>query len=294
MLLVYGGAALGGEQGMMIAFIFAVVMNIGSYFYGHKMVLKMYRAVEVSESEEPRLVQTVRELARRGDIPMPKVYMIPSDQPNAFAAGRNPEHAVVAVTRGIQQLLNEEELAGVIAHEIAHVKNRDILIGTIAATVAGAISMLANMAQWAMIFGGRDNRGGHPAAAILMMILAPIAAALIQMAISRTREYQADATGAALIGSGIPLANALRKLEQGARATPMEAEPATAHMFIVNPLSGKGMMEGMANLFSTHPPIAKRVHKLTGDNPSPDENNGPKPKYRDGGGYQGKWNNPAG
>jgi len=268
LLLVTGGAVLGGEQGMIFAFIFAVVLNFGSYFYSDKIVLKMYKAREVSEREEPRLVQTVRELARRANMPMPKVYLIPSNQPNAFATGRNPEHSAVAVTEGIKGLLNEEELAGVLAHELAHVQNRDILIGTIAATVAGAISMLANMAQWALIFGGGrgGDRGGHPAVMIVMMIVAPIAAMLIQMAISRTREYQADASAAALIGSGIPLANALKKLESGASKTPMDAEPATAHMFIVSPLTGN-KSEGLniRNLFSTHPPIAKRVAALLGE-----------------------------
>jgi len=259
-LLVYGGAALGGEQGMYFAFIFAVVMNFGTYFFSDKIVLRMYKAREVTEAEEPRLVQTVREIARRAGLPMPKVYVVPSEQPNAFATGRNPAHAAVAVTQGIQGILNEEELAGVLAHEMAHVKNRDILIGTIAATIAGAVSMLANMAQWALIFGGGrgSDRNGHPAVTILMMIVAPIAAMLIQMAVSRTREYQADATGAALIGSGIPLANALDKLHRASKAIPMKAEPATAHMFIVSPLTTKDL----ASLFSTHPPIEERIARL--------------------------------
>ena len=262
LLLVYGGAALGGEQGMILAFVFAVAMNFGAYFFSDKIVLRMYGAREVSEREYPRLVQTVREIVRRANLPMPKVYIVPSSQPNAFATGRNPEHAAIAVTEGILSLLDEEEMAGVLAHELAHVNNRDILIGTIAATIAGAVSMLANMAQWALIFGGgRSNeRSGHPAVMIVMMIVAPIAAMLIQMAISRTREYQADATAAALIGSGLPLARALSKLQKGAERIPMDAEPATAHMFIVNPLSGSGMM----SLFSTHPPIEKRIARLTG------------------------------
>jgi heat shock protein HtpX len=268
LLLVYGGAVLGGEQGMVIAFVFAVVLNFGSYFYSDKIVLKMYKAREVSQRDEPRLVQTVRELARRANMPMPKVYLIPSKQPNAFATGRNPEHSAVAVTEGIKGLLNEEELAGVLAHELAHVKNRDILIGTVAATVAAAISMLATMAQWALIFGGGrgNNRGGHPVVMIVMMIVAPLAAMLIQMAISRTREYKADATAAALIGSGIPLANALKKLESGAARIPMDAEPATAHMFIVSPLTGKksgGL--NIRSLFSTHPPMQKRIARLVGE-----------------------------
>lgn len=260
-LFVMGGAALGGEQGMIIAFIFAVGMNFFSYYYSDKMVLKMYKASEIHESEAPRLYATVRRLCERGNIPMPKVYMIPSDQPNAFATGRNPEHAAVAVTQGITRILSEDELAGVLAHELAHVKNRDILIGTIAATLAGAISMLANFAQFAMLFGGRsDDRGGaNPLVAIAMMILAPIAAMLVQMAISRTREYQADRTGAELMGDPLPLANALRKMEQAAHRVPMrDVEPATAHMFIVSPLSGNDL----ASLFSTHPPMEKRIAAL--------------------------------
>ncbi len=261
LLFVTGGAALGGEQGMVIAFIFAVGMNFFSYYYSDTMVLKLYKASEIHESEAGRLYATVRRLAERGNIPMPKIYMIPSEQPNAFATGRNPENAAVAVTQGITRILSEDELAGVLAHELAHVKNRDILIGTIAATFAGAISMLANFAQFAMLFGGRsDDRGGaNPFVAIAMMILAPIAAMLVQMAISRTREYQADRTGAELMGDPMPLANALRKMEQAAHRVPMrEAEPATAHMFIVSPLSGNQL----ASLFSTHPPMEKRIAAL--------------------------------
>ncbi|GJL78661.1 MAG: protease HtpX [Nitrospinaceae bacterium] len=260
LMLVFGGMALGGQEGMVIAFLFAVAMNFGAYFFSDKMVLSMYKAQEVQEIDAPQLFRTVRELSRRAEIPMPKVYIIPSDQPNAFATGRNPENAAVAVTEGITRILDHDELAGVLAHEIAHVKNRDILIGTIAATIAGAISMLANIAQWGMLFGGgrRDGNGGNPIVMILMMILAPIAALLVQMAISRTREYKADHTGAVLMGSPDPLANALMKLERGAQQIPMNAEPATAHMFIVNPLTGKNMMA----LFSTHPPTEKRVAAL--------------------------------
>lgn len=260
LLLVFGGMALGGQEGMILAFLFAVAMNFGAYFFSDKMVLSMYKAREIEEHDAPELFQIVRELSRRAEIPMPKVYVIPSEQPNAFATGRNPEHAAVAVTDGIVRMLDHDELAGVLAHEISHVKNRDILIGTIAATVAGAISMLANMAQWGMLFGGgrRDHNNGNPIVMILMMILAPIAAMLVQMAISRTREFKADHTGALLMGSPEPLANALMKLERSAQRIPMHAEPATAHMFIVNPLTGKGMMA----LFSTHPPTEKRVEAL--------------------------------
>ncbi len=259
LMLIYGGMALGGQEGMIIAFIFALVMNFGAYFYSDKMVLSMYKAQEITERESPEIFDMVRQLSRKAEIPMPKVYRIPSDQPNAFATGRNPEHAAVAVTDGITRILDRDELAGVLAHELGHVKNRDILIGTIAATIAGAISMLASMAQWGMIFGGRsDDRGGNPIVMILMMILAPIAAMLVQMAISRTREYKADRTGAELVGSPVPLANALRKLEQASKQIPMQAEPATAHMFIVNPLTGKDLM----SLFSTHPATEKRIAAL--------------------------------
>jgi heat shock protein HtpX len=259
LLLVYGGMALGGEQGMILAFGFAVVMNFGAYFYSDKLVLSMYKAQPVTEAEFPEVYQMVRDLCRRADIPLPKIYRIPSPQPNAFATGRNPEHAAIAFTDGILNMLDRDEFKGVLAHELGHVKNRDILIGTIVATMAGAISMLANIAQWGMIFGGRGNRGGgHPILHIVMIILAPIAALLVQMAISRTREYQADRTGAELIGTPVPLANALAKMEYSAKQIPMDAEPATAHMFIVSPLSGGNLM----NLFSTHPPMEKRIAAL--------------------------------
>jgi len=259
-LFVYGGFALGGQQGMVMAFVFAVVMNFGSWFFSDKLVLSMYRAQEIRESEAPWLYDMVRQIARRAGVPMPRLYLIPDDQPNAFATGRDPEHAVVAVTQGITRVLTRDELAGVLAHEIAHVKNRDILIGTIAATIAGAVSMLAHMAQWAALFGGRhDERGGHPLAALAMMIVAPIAALLIQMAISRSREYEADRTGAEFIGDPRPLAGALRKLSHAAKSIPMHnAEPATAHMFIVSPLTG----QGLASLFSTHPPVEERISAL--------------------------------
>ncbi len=258
LIFIYGGAAMGGRTGMIFAFVLAVGMNFFAYFYSDKLVLKMYGAKEISESDAPWLYQIVRELTMRAGIPMPKVYLIPSDQPNAFATGRNPSHAAVAVTQGITNVLSRDELAGVLAHEIAHVTNRDILIGTVAATIAGAISMLANMAQFTMIFGGRDDRGGNPIAAIAMMIVAPIAAMLVQMAISRSREYQADETGAKIMGDPVPLASALKKLSEASKVIPMKAEPATAHMFIVNPLSGNRL----ASLFSTHPPMEKRIAAL--------------------------------
>jgi len=245
---------------MIIAFIFAAGMNLFSYWFSDKLVLKMYKAHEASESEAPELYRVVRDLAMRAGMPTPKVYVIPSDQPNAFATGRNPEHAAVAATTGILRILTREELAGVMAHELAHVRNRDILIGTIAATIAGAITMLATMAQWAMIFGGRrDDRGGGGLIGMLaMMILAPIAAALIQMAISRSREYQADVSGAQLCGNPMWLASALGKLDAASGRIPMNATPATAHMFIVNPLRGGGMV----SLFSTHPPMEDRIARL--------------------------------
>jgi len=261
-LLVFIGSAIGGRSGMYIAFGFALLLNFGSYWFSDKLVLRMYHATEVNESQAPQLYIMVRSLATRAELPMPKVYIIPGDQPNAFATGRNPEHAAVAVTEGIQRLLTRDELSGVIGHELAHIKNRDILIGTIAATVAGAISMLANMAQWAMIFGGGRNADGEedssPLAGILMIFLAPIAAFFIQMAISRSREYIADADGARIAGNPRYLSSALRKLHNASQQIPMAATPATAHMFIVSPLSGGAFM----SLFSTHPPMEKRVEKL--------------------------------
>jgi len=261
-LLVLIGGAFGGRQGMIMAFMFASVMNIISYWFSDKIVLRMYGAQEVSEADAPVLYSVTRDLAMKMNMPMPKVYIIPSDAANAFATGRNPNHAAVAATEGILRMLTKEELAGVMAHEMGHVRNRDILIGTIAATIAGAISMLANMAQWAMIFGGgrRDDRegAGGMIGSILMIILAPIAAALIQMAISRSREYEADATGARISGNPLALASALKKLQAGTQRIPMDANPATAHMFIVNPLRGRGFV----NLFSTHPPLEDRIARL--------------------------------
>ena len=232
---------------------------IFSYWFSDKIVLKMYRAQEVSEQEAPELFSMVKRLTQKAGLPMPKVYIINQDQPNAFATGRNPAHAAVAVTTGIMRILSREELEGVIGHELAHVQHRDILIGTVAATIAGAISYLAHMAQWAMIFGGRDDDdGGNPLAAIVMMIVAPIAAMLIQMAISRSREYAADRGGAKIAGNPQHLADALKKLHMASQRVPMKAEPATAHMFIVNPLSGRGF----SKLFSTHPPMEERIARL--------------------------------
>ena len=259
-LLVTLGGALGGKSGMTMAFIMAAGMNFFSYWFSDKMVLSMYGAQEISESDDPRFYGIVRRLAQRANLPMPKVYLIDSDTPNAFATGRNPDHAAVAATSGILRILSEEELAGVMAHELAHVKNRDILIQTIAATFAGAITYMAHMAQWAAMFGGRsdDDEGGGIFGTILMAILAPIAAMLVQMAISRSREFGADAGGASISGNPLSLANALQKLEMGNQQIPMHANAATAHMFIVNPLTSGGLM----SLFSTHPPMAERVARL--------------------------------
>ncbi len=261
-LFVVIGKALGGQTGMFIAFGLALVMNFFSYWFSDKIVLKMYGAQEVHEGDHPALYSIVRSLATRANLPMPKVYVIPGDQPNAFATGRNPEHSAVAVTEGIMRILDRDELAGVIGHELAHIKHRDILIGTIAATIAGAISMIANMAQWAMIFGaGRsdDEEGQNPIAMLVSIIVAPIAAMLIQMAISRSREYLADEEGARIAGNPRYLANALRKLHLAAQQIPLAANPATAHMFIVSPLSGGG---ALLSLFSTHPPMEKRIARL--------------------------------
>jgi heat shock protein HtpX len=258
------GAALGGNQGMVIAFIFALLMNFASYWFSDKIVLAMYGAREVSLHEAPELYRLVQRLAQRAGIPMPRVYTIPSDSPNAFATGRNPEHAAVAVTEGIMRLLDEQELAGVLAHELSHVRNRDTLIMTVAATLAGAITMLAHMAQWGALFGGfgrRDDdeqRGGGVLGLLFMAILAPIAATLIQLAISRAREYFADRTGAGITGSPADLARALEKLHYASQRLPLDANPATAHLFIVNPLTGGSLL----SLFSTHPPIEERIRRL--------------------------------
>jgi len=262
-LLMLIGGWFGGQQGVVIAFIFAMVMNFGSYWFSDKIVLRMYKAQAVSENEAPELYATVKNLALKASMPMPRVYIIPGDTPNAFATGRNEQHAVVAVTEGILRILGKDELEGVIAHELTHIRNRDILIGSIAATLAGAIVMLAHMAQWAAMFGGAgrdDDEGGgsNIVGLILMAVLAPIAATLIQMAISRSREYLADAGGAKISGKPYSLAGALEKLSRASQTMPMEANPSTAHMFIVNPLTGRSLM----NLFSTHPPIEERIARL--------------------------------
>jgi len=259
--LIVIGKLLGGRTGMYLAFLLAVAMNFFSYWFSDKIVLRMYGAQEVTPADAPQLHQIVEELAREAGIPKPKVYIIPDDSPNAFATGRNPEHAAVAATEGIMRLLTPMELKGVLAHEIGHVRNRDILIQTIAATMAGAIMILADMARFGAIFGmgGRDNEEGPGIIGVLVMsIIAPIAAMLIQMAISRSREYLADETGAHLAHNPESLARALEKLSLGVQRAPMDASPATAHMFIVNPLTGSSLM----NLFSTHPPIEERVARL--------------------------------
>ena len=260
-LLVWIGSLVGGRNGAIFALIFAGLMNFGVYWFSDRIVLKMYRAQAVTEAQEPKLHRIVRELALRGSIPMPKVYLIPQDAPNAFATGRNPQHAAVAVTAGIMKLLNEEELKGVLAHELSHIRHRDILIGTIAATIAGAISMIATMARWGAMFGGDDREGGGMAQLVAMLVLttlASIAALLIQLAISRSREYQADEGGAQLAGNPLFLARALAKLDAGTKRIPMQVNPSTAHMLIVSPLTRKGVQ----GLFSTHPPIEKRIEKL--------------------------------
>jgi heat shock protein HtpX len=260
LMLVGIGAILGGKSGMTFALVIAFGMNFISYWFSDKIVLKMYGAREVTEAEAPELHGMVRELSYNAALPMPKVYIIEQEQPNAFATGRNPEHGAVAVTTGIIKMLSREELKGVLAHELVHIKHRDILVGSIAATIAGAISYLAQMAQWTMLFGGRDDEreGGNPLAAIVMMIVGPIAALLVQMAISRSREYGADAGGAQFSGNPRYLADALRKLDAASQRIPMNATPATAHMFIVNPLSGGGFLK----LFSTHPPMKERIARL--------------------------------
>jgi len=267
-LLMLIGGWFGGQNGVIIAFFFAVIMNFGSYWFSDKIVLSIYHAQPVSEGEAPELHAMVKNLALRASIPMPKVYIIPGDTPNAFATGRNEQHAVVAVTEGILRILSRDELEGVIAHELTHIRNRDILIGSIAATLAGAIVMLANMAQWAAMFGGGrdDDEGGgsNIFSLIIMAVLAPIAATLIQMAISRSREYLADAGGAQISGKPYGLAGALEKLSRASQAIPMNANPSTAHMFIVNPLTGRSLM----NLFSTHPPIEERIARLRSMTPS--------------------------
>ncbi len=263
-LILWIGLLFGGQQGMIIALFLAAGMNFFSYWYSDKIVLKMYRAQAITPQKAPEIYEMVQELSRRAGLPMPKVFVIPQQAPNAFATGRNPEHAVVAVTEGLINIMDREEVMGVLAHEMAHVKNRDILIGSIAATMAGAIMILANMARWFAIFGGAsrdDNEGGGGIIGLIAMsILAPFAAIIIQMAISRSREYLADATGAGFAGHPEGLARALEKLGQYSKRLPMNANPSTAHMFIVNPLSGRSMV----SLFSTHPPLEQRIARLRG------------------------------
>jgi heat shock protein HtpX len=261
-LFVLGGRAIAGEQGMIIGFVMAALMNVFSYWFSDKIVLAMYGAQPVDEAQAPGLYAIVRRLATRAQIPLPRVYIIPTDTPNAFATGRNPKHAAIAVTEGIMRILDSDELEGVLAHELSHVTNRDVLISTIAATLAGAITYLAHMAQWAAIFGGRsqddDEGGSNPLVMMLFAILAPIAAMLVQLAVSRAREFQADASGARLAGRSYGLAKALEKIEVASRMEPLPANPATAHLFIVNPLSGRSF----AQLFSTHPPTEERIARL--------------------------------
>ena len=263
LLLVWVGDMVGGRQGAIFALVMAGVMNFGAYWFSDKIVLRMYGAREVSEAEAPGLHRIVRELVQKAGMPMPRVYIIESDSPNAFATGRNPEHAAVAVTRGILRLLDEDELKGVIGHELSHIRHRDILISTVAATIAGALSYLAMMARWSLFFGGfgsDDDEGGgaNILGVILFTTLAAFAAMLIQLAISRAREYLADEGGARLAGNPLYLARALAKLEMASRRIPLEANPATAHMFIVNPLKGGSIL----TLFSTHPPIEERIRRL--------------------------------
>jgi heat shock protein HtpX len=263
LFLVFIGDHFGGRNGMVLAFVLSVVFNFGTYFFSDKLALSMYRAQPATREELPRVYNVVERLSAKQGLPMPKVYVIPSESPNAFATGRNPKHASVAVTNGILGLLDDEELEGVLAHELGHVKNRDILTSSIAATLAGAITMVARMGYWASLFGGsRDERGrGGGLTGLLMLIVAPIAATLIQLAISRSREYEADATGAKETGNPYALARALQKLDNYSRRIPLQASPATAHLFIVAPLLGSG---GFANLFSTHPPIKDRIQRLIG------------------------------
>jgi len=264
LLLMLVGNWLGGQTGLAIALLFAAVMNFVSYFYSDKIALATYQAQPVTREQLPRVYRILESLTARHNLPMPKVYVIPADSPNAFATGRNPEHASVAVTQGILGLLDDEELAGVLGHELGHVRNRDILISSIAATLAGAILFLARMAGWAAMFGGydhdRDRDGGGVLGALVLMILAPLAATLIQLAISRSREYAADETGADWTGNPQALARALEKLDAYAQRRPLEATPSTAHLFIIQPHT----REWLSSLFSTHPPIPKRVERLLG------------------------------
>lgn len=266
-LLVWAGDLMGGRQGALIALIFAGGMNFFSYWFSDKMVIAMYQGQEITANDDPELYGIVQDLAQRAGLPMPRVYILPQDTPNAFATGRNPQHAAVAVTQGIRRILTKRELAGVLGHELSHVINRDILVSTIAATLAGAISYLAYMAQWAMIFGAgrdrdRDEGGGGVFGLLFMMIVAPLAAMLIQMAVSRSREYGADDGGAKITGDPLALASALRKLQMASENIPLQVNEATAnataHLFIVNPLT----LGGLRTLFSTHPPIEERIARL--------------------------------
>lgn len=256
------GQLLGGRQGLIIALVLAAGMNFFSYWYSDKIVLRMYKAREATPAQASEIYSIVENLARNAGLPTPKVYIIPQASPNAFATGRNPEHAVVAVTEGLLDIMNREELAGVLAHELAHVQNRDTLIGTVAATFAGAIAMLGNLLQWAAIFGGGnqdDEEGGGMVGNLAMAFIAPMVAMLLQMAVSRSREFLADSSGARICGKPRALANALRKLQMGAHAVPLqEATPSTAHMFIVNPLTGSSMLK----FLSTHPPVEERISRL--------------------------------
>ncbi|MDP8230320.1 MAG: zinc metalloprotease HtpX [Candidatus Gorgyraea atricola] len=259
MLFVWIGGYFGGQSGATFAFVFALLMNFGAYWFSDRIVLAMHKAKEVSPKEVPELYNIVRELSSNAKLPMPKLYITPQNSPNAFATGRNPKHSAVCVTQGILNLLNREELKGVVAHELSHIKNRDTLIMTVAATIAGAITMLAYWARWVVILGGRGrNRDSNVIGYLFMLIVAPIAAMLIQLAISRSREYAADKRAAFIARDHIGLVNALLKLEKGAQAHPMQASQATAHLFIVNPLRG----QALARLFSTHPPIQERVKRL--------------------------------
>lgn len=261
-LLLWAGQALGGRNGLVIAMFFALAMNFASYWFSDKIVLRMYRAQEITDREHPWLYGAVRNLSMGANLPMPRVYIVPEYAPNAFATGRNPANSAVAVTQGLLRLLPREEVEAVIAHELGHIKNRDTLIMTVAATLAGALSMLANMAMWSSLLGGRsedEEEGAHPLAGLLGILIAPIAASLIQMAISRSREFIADADAARISGNPLALASALRRIESWSGELPMEsATPATAHLMISNPLSGQGLLK----LFSTHPPTGERVERL--------------------------------
>ena len=261
-LIILIGRYFGGSSGMVIAFIFAVLMNAGSYWFSDKIVLKLYKSRQLSSQESPELYSLVSRLSQSALLPMPKIYLIPSEAPNAFATGRNSQHAVIAVTQGILRLLNSSELEGVLAHEIAHIKDRDILISSIAATLAGVIMMIASMARWAALFGGfggSDDDDGGILGFVVLAFLAPLAALIIQLAISRSREYLADSTGARIAGNPLGLASALEKLDSASKKIPIKANPATSHLFIVNPLAGKFLM----SLFSTHPPTAERIARLS-------------------------------